>query len=239
MIYLYNMSSDESVPPFAVLLGGQSNMVGASNNTDPLIAYQSTFNNVNWEGLPLNYSSNYFGARFGFDLAFGREFSLDQPNSTLYLEKEAVGGTNLNYWLTPTNLNRLKTAYSNLKTRVSGIPNIKIYFLWVQGESDANNSVDANAYESNFNTLVNELETAHGSFEKVVLNYLREIPHPLVPFEDVVRQQQIDWVTNNPSKGVGWDMTPYNFYDGVHYDNPSKYQMGLDILNIFKGLVLA
>ena len=228
-----NSISHSEIGDIAGQVGGQSNAFGASNKTDPDLEYQKTFGNVNYEGAPLNYRTNYDGDKWGFDLAFAKEFNSSQPNSTLYLEKEAVGGTSLEYWLEPTNLNRLKASYAALRARVSGIPNIKVVLVWHNGESDSNNSVDANLWNSRFTMIVSELETAHGAFDNIVVCILGDIPHPAVGFEHITRQQQIDYVASNP-KAIGWDMTPYSFYDDVHYDNPSKYQMGLDLIQIFK-----
>lgn len=234
MLIYYNIGQKRELPPFAILCGGQSNMVGASLGFEPSLTYQREFTNVNFEGAPLQYGVNYFGVEFGFDLAFAKEFSDTYQTSNAYLEKEAVGGTDMDYWLTTVNLNRLKTAYSNLKARVSGIPDCKIFFLWVQGENDGLTLPKAQAYESNFTSLVNQLESTHGAFDKIILNQLREIP--LVPFEAEVRAQQISYVNNNSPKAVGWDMTPYSFADGVHYDVPSMYQMGKDLVNIIRGI---
>lgn len=206
-------------------------MVGASLGFEPELKYQGVFSNVDFEGSPIQYGVNYFGVEFGFDLAFAREYSIKYPNSNAYLQKEAVGGTDMDYWLTTTNLNRLKSEYSSLKTRISGIPGIKTFFVWVQGENDGLTLPKAQAYESNFTTLVSELESAHGAFDYIILNQLREIP--LVDYEAEVRAQQISYVANTP-KAVGWDMTPYSFADGVHYDVPSMYQMGIDLLSIIE-----
>lgn len=217
------------LPPLQLLGSGQSNMLGAISGT-PTTAYRETFDNVDYEGAPIDFDTNYDGSAWGFDIALAKEFNEQYPTSQMYYEKDPESGVGFPYWLTPTNLDRLKASYGALQTRTAGVEGIKNIFLWVLNTNPSVTLSEAETVKADFTTLVSELETAHGEFDKIIVGYTGEIA--ATDYDYLVRTQYIEWLAENPVKGVGWDLKKYTFFDGIHFDEASSYQMGKDLLRI-------
>lgn len=214
-----------------MLGSGQSNMMGAIPGM-PEAVYRQTFDNVDYEGAPIDFDTNYDGSDWGFDIALAKEFNEKHPTSQMYYEKDPESGVGFPYWLTPANLDRLKASYSALNTRIDGIEGVKKFFLWNLNTNPSVTLSEAETVKADFTTLVNELESSGGEFDKIIVGYTGEIES--TNYDYLVRTQYIEWLAENPEKGVGWDLKNYTFFDGIHFDETSAYQMGKDLLSIIE-----
>lgn len=233
MIIANNMYGNTDLPPLQFLGSGQSNMLGAVVGV-PEPQYRETFNAVDYEGAPMDFDTNYEGADYGFDLALFKELNEQFQTGEFYYEKDAESGVGFPFWLTPANLDRLKSSYGALQTRTAGIEGIKNIFLWVLNTNPSVTLSEAETVKSDFTTLVSELENAHGEFDKIIVGYTGDIP--VTQYSYLVRTQYIEWLAENPNKGVGWDLKDYTFFDGIHFNEQSCYQMGKDLVNIIRDI---
>lgn len=221
-------------PKVAILNFGQSVQLGSTAGVAPAQEYAAEFPNVYYGDNLIQYGVNYDGVLFGPDLSLAKEFSEKYPNGTLYMEKEAVSGVGLSNWDDPTEKARLLNAYGALRQRVANVPNCKVIFNCIHGTNAAIHLAEAETYYQDFDNIVSELETAHGSFDNVILNYLGDIPPAMHGFW--VREQCIQWVSEHPY-AVGFDLNKYQKdVDQIHYTEQSNYDMGKDLLDTIIGL---
>lgn len=217
------------LPPIKLFESGQSNVEG-STPYDPSIKYQQEFSNVDFEGAPLKYGENYHGMKFGFDLALAKEFNQRFPDSQLFIEKDPESGTGFPYWLTPANTQRLVDSYGLLNQRAPHLLNVKKAFLWMLNVNPSVTLSEAETVKDDFETILSALETAHGAFDKIIIGVTGIMD--ATQYEYLVRTNYKRWLAENKDRGVEWDLSKYTTSDGLHYNDPSKYEMGLDLLNI-------
>lgn len=116
---------------------------------------------------------------FGFEVGLADRLSKAFPDETTYIVKYAHGGTSLNYdWASPTGRENvevlvphvdteergwlytgleasLKAAIQNISETTNTTPMIEA-FMWMQGESDADQENATNVYLSTFNALMDD-----------------------------------------------------------------------------------
>ena len=164
MITMPAISEGSSRPSKVFLLGGQSNMVGEGLARDLKKKYTKSPENVKlWskgKWAPLAPDSR---GKFGPEIAFGHEMAKALPNDDIYLVKYAYSGTALyNDWAPGTGpqyrifMVTAKAALADLEKSkndytIDG-------FLWLQGESDANEG-KGNLYEENLKAFIDDMRS--------------------------------------------------------------------------------
>ena len=200
-----------------ILMAGQSNMEGYSPNftqtlsNDVISEYRKGHNNVyiNYNCFRLGnftedkHNSNSFvgvdfgqglsRTQFGPEVGFSKYLGTNSPQTSYFLIKAAWGGTDLNTYWNPNNINNTgdKYMYSrfvmsvdkclNMFTSYSIKPKIK-GVIWMQGCSDCDNDTKANAYLNNFSNLVNTTKTRYSQYLsddfKWVSGYITNLYNP-------------------------------------------------------------
>lgn len=155
-----------------ILLGGQSNMAGISNNAADLpVSLQSPQADVlfyhNDFGLTtLRPGSGLVVDAFGPEVTFGRTIADAQPTQNFALIKYAAGGTSLATAWDPTS----GSIYSAFRTTVSnGLDALTSAghtydisaMLWTQGETDAQNG--SLTYEADLNEFIADVRSRYGT----------------------------------------------------------------------------
>ena len=129
-------------------------------------------------------SNTVSGLKEGFGYPIGPELTLghylgNKANSSISLIKVAYGGTNLyNDWLSPTAAARLGKSigprYTALKNRILSIksnpssvnPDYSADwkgFIWLQGENDCFDQINAQTYEANLKDLIKDVRNEIGN----------------------------------------------------------------------------
>ena len=105
-------------------------------------------------------------------------------------------------------------------------------FVWLQGESDAENQVFADAYETNLLALINALKTFTGDdFYTIILR----IKYPEAIYRNTVRAAQ-DNIPNTISNTSVIDTDASELQDYVHYSEQGNIDNGEAIATIINGL---
>lgn len=225
------------------ILAGQSNMDGYAYLSglpeswlvadDRVPMYWSGWGE--FRGLqPASAGGNFY---VGPEVSFGR--ALADAGHVVALVKHAVGGTDLAaYWYPGKHagdaaagpgftdlIDAMGAARHALDA--SGEDWRWAGFVWMQGESDALDSVMASAYEANLTRLVAAMRTVTG--EPELLGIIGLISREAVwTYADAVRDaQQAVAAADANVVAVETDDLARNPDDAAHYDGPSERAMGL------------
>lgn len=232
------------------LLGGQSNMAGATSDASFLAGTPqgNPFPDVQiWNGgfnsftdLRPGFNSNFGdGSGFGAEIGFGHALEAARDNGQIdseeiYLVKYAIGSTNLE---TDWNVNGNNNIYDDFTQWVGdalarlagdGIGYDVEGMLWMQGENDAINASSANSYQNNLNNLIADVRSRYNSNMDFVIGRLHEELTPFFYTEaNTVRQAQAN-VANSASNNflVDTDGFVVNPIDGVHFDSSGHLALG-------------
>jgi hypothetical protein len=229
------------------LLGGQSNMAGWT----PLSEIPSNLKREYSEAIAwvdgettaslakkwMNLTSGLGNSQtyFGPELSFGPEIAKYLPNENIALLKYAWGGTNLvSRWRSPSSggttgdmyKNFIKSVHDGLAALPQGCQPEIVGMIWMQGESDANQTkAVADEYESNLKNLIKDIRAEVKLPEMpFVLGQISEAA-AWEPYGATIRQAQL-----NVSKSVvNTDMfitTDYGFTDPYHYNGAGEISLG-------------
>ncbi|MEX0776725.1 MAG: sialate O-acetylesterase [Phycisphaeraceae bacterium] len=146
------------------LLGGQSNMQGVGRNDQLTAPYSQAFDKVQvWDAgagawVPLTPPEGRPSGAFGPEVAFAHAIAKAMPDERILLVKYAVGGTALYDDWAPTQgpqyIAFMQTARAALKNLDDAQRPYEIAgMLWLQGESDADES-KGDLYEKNLTAFV-------------------------------------------------------------------------------------
>lgn len=180
----------------------------------------------------------------GHEETLGKEY-LDRTGNNVYIFKTALGGTNLAYsasvaYWDPVN----NTNVHNSQSRLFGVsgnnwwqsmrahqaasrrPNMK-GIVWYQGEQDATNSPDANAYAANGLIFFNELkkEIGVGAPPIFVIRIHAAIDIGAQPYRDTVRAQEATLVSSI-SNATLVSVDSYTLQDGAHINITGQLALG-------------
>ncbi|MFK8182214.1 MAG: DUF4347 domain-containing protein [Phormidesmis sp.] len=240
------------------LLGGQSNMAGATSDANFLAGTPqgNPFPDVQiWNGginaftdLRPGFNDNFgVGGGFGAEIGFGHALEAARENGQtdngeeIYLVKYAIGATDL---ATDWNVNGNNNIYDDFTQWVGdalarlagdGIGYDVEGMLWMQGENDAINASSANSYQSNLNNLIADVRGRYGADLDFVIGRLHEELTPFFYTEaNTVRQAQSNVANSAPNNFlVDTDGLPVNPIDGVHFDSAGHLALGEAFANIF------
>jgi hypothetical protein len=197
-------------------------------------------NNTGWQW------PDTFGPEVGFSdtiknlVDTGSSSTFTKP---IAMAKFAKGGTNLaddwdplglsNYmydgWISTLNDFKTKLTNGGYTYNIRGV-------IWFQGEADAANSTNANAYEANLTAFIAQLRSDVGSPNlPFVISKIKYTTDP--GFEAVVRTAQQNVADNLQYVSI-LDAANYTRKDNVHLDSDSMYQYGVDAVSAMEQAIL-
>ena len=186
---------------------------------------------------------------FGPELGLAEYLSENYPDETFYLIKDASGATTLNAnWYSPSSLGLLsktelsaKSLYTHLLAQVErgmglladdGIDARIVSLMWMQGESDSHNMLNANRYGTLWNNFVKDVKGALADYidgtaglstiDASITNLDRWQQHEII---NTYKQAYATMSTKAYFFDVnGWAKTKSN--DPAHLDSPSMLRLG-------------
>ena len=235
------------------LLSGQSNMCGAGvvnelpaelkKPVDSVIIYLASEGDANklrkWLTLEPGFGSSQLNGgkpAFGPELLFGKTISDSLPGIKIAIIKDAVSGTSLaesnNGWRPPSSGGSVGTLYSNMmkhiKDAFDALDTSKYTihmggFVWLQGEFDAMNNSQADAYETNLTNLIKDIrDTLNAEDLPVILPMIDAqsiwSQHAKVRAADIAVRNKLENVDTLDTKGFETD--------GIHYKAPGVIKIG-------------
>jgi carbohydrate esterase-like sialic acid-specific acetylesterase/putative metal-binding protein len=225
------------------VMAGQSNMVGLGINAElgppdaALVPMAHVFcdltvhpnaNCLSWQ--PLGPGYGVMPDRFGPELSFGRRLREHWPNRSIAILKVAEGATALaDRWADGSGdlyqllIQQVNTQMTDLQ--IAWTPQIA-GFLWMQGESDACSSSQANAYYFNLRDFINALRADAGvDLMPITAGLIADIH--LWPEADTVRDATsllADYL--GPMQVVETNDLPRHADDEAHYNTLGTLELG-------------
>lgn len=197
---------------------------------------------------------------FGPELGLAEYLSENYPDETFYLIKDASGATTLNAnWYSPSSLGLLgktelpaKSLYTHLLAQVErgmglladdGIDARIVSLMWMQGESDSHNMLNANRYGTLWNNFVKDVKGALADYidgtaglstiDASITNLDRWQQHEII---NTYKQAYATMSTKAYFFDVnGWAKTKSN--DPAHLDSPSMLRLGQEFGKAFDSVI--
>lgn len=235
----WNLSVAEETYQPVYLLAGQSNMVGLGTISAASGTYTGTQSNVKiWNGssfASLAAGTNNEGAsgtEFGPELSFGYHTARDLAK-TIYLVKYAVSGKSLAVDFLPpsgTNYVALKTKLSAALANLAGQNPLIMGICWMQGESDADSSAEAAAYEKNLAALIEDLRITYAEHmdhdAPFIIGEIANVDSGTFPYTATVQAAQA-WIGSHRRGAVSFATSDLALLgDNVHFNTDSQITLG-------------
>lgn len=197
---------------------------------------------------------------FGPELGLAEYLSENYPDETFYLIKDASGATTLNAnWYSPSSLGLLgktelpaKNLYTHLLAQVErgmglladdGIDARIVSLMWMQGESDSHNMLNANRYGTLWNNFVKDVKGALADYidgtaglstiDASITNLDRWQQHEII---NTYKQAYATMSTKAYFFDVnGWAKTKSN--DPAHLDSHSMLRLGQEFGKAFDSVI--
>lgn len=203
-------------------------------------------------GFKSNGIQNEYSERFGPELTFGITMA-EKTGKNIAIIKYALGGSGLGIgvgfgnWAPDFNegkgINQYDHALTTIKAAMydhdidnDGIKDtlIPMGIVWMQGEADAQQSIDsANAYGANLKRLMDLLRAALLTDDlPVVLGKINRSNLPgyedQMPFIETVQKAHLEYSKTDKCAAYATDSENYKFIptDGWHYDSEGFIKMG-------------
>lgn len=235
----FKMAAEQKPEIKVFLLAGQSNMCGAGNifNLPPDLLFPETEVLAYYDGQiaypqyarMMKKLNGHLGIGFGPELTFGLDMENYFPSDKIALIKWAYGATSLyDDW----NPSKTDNCYSKFKdTVISQIAELsKTYtpvirgMLWMQGESDALNASQAEAYETNLRSFISTVKTEFSCPDlKFVIGRISD--STAWTYRDTVRKAQAK-IADETANTKMIDTDDLSRWDLFHYDNDGLYTLG-------------
>jgi len=248
---LERQAAGDAVPLY--IFAGQSNAVGWKTNTSELTpALLAAQGNVLFYGPTSSTPSPAWGAfqppdetgipsgsGFGPEITAGRDLAAALGDPKVAMVKFAAGGTNLH---TQWNPNIGGSLYAQMMTRVNqsvaalpgqqGATADPAGFFWMQGESDSDTLVHANAYQANLANLIRRVRSDLGRPDlPVVLGQINNAFN----YTWLVRQAQATVAANLPYVRLATtDDLQRAPGDPIHFSTQGTVDMGVRFASVFQ-----
>lgn len=178
------------------ILAGQSNATGrgvitggafAPNQT---VANASIFNSSGFSWATLQAGVNnaaYTNAHQGLEMNLARQFTT-LSGKNLNLVKSTADGLSISSWASVnSNFINLQTAIKRARWSLEDDGYVvRPFFIWYQGESDAQTSDDANTYQTRLQTFLNDLMATPG-FEQMPSYIIQIAQNPVYAYTGIVQ----------------------------------------------------
>lgn len=189
--------------------------------------------------------SNGFGPEVGFSDEIKSRVDVGTSSTftkRVAMAKCAYGGLGIANWNSSTGFmySSTVTFINDLTTKLTNAGytyNIR-GVIWFQGETDASNQTDANAYETNLTNLISDLRTEIGDanlpFVISKVSYTSGNEPAYLTTVRTAQQNVADALTN-----VGiLDSDSYGRQDTVHLSGEGQYQFGEDCVDVMEDAIL-
>lgn len=175
------------------------------------------------------------GLAFGPELSFGKTLADSLPGKKFAFIKDAVSGTYLNKssgWRPPSSGGTAGTLYTNMMKHIDNALNAidtskyilrMAGFVWFQGEFDAQNTTDANAYEDNLTNLIKDIRNKLNTDDLPVIIPLIDV-QSMWTYSSKVRAADI--AVRNKLENVDTLDTKGFETDGIHYKAKGQVKIG-------------
>lgn len=203
-------------------------------------------------GHSSTFSENKLSDRFGVEITFAREMKKLLPGENIAIIKYSKGGTSIHIqaagdfgcwdpdYSAKSGINQydhflqtIKNAFAVEDIDGDGEKDelIPAGILWMQGESDGNNLVIANAYFDNLKRLMDLMRAALWEDDlPVVVGRIsdshNDIDGLVWDFGNVIRWQQAKYVNQDGNAALITTTDNYNYSDKWHYDTEGYIDFG-------------
>ena len=206
----------------------------------------------NGVGFTCDNDTNHYSDRFGVELTFARKLKELEPGKKIAIIKYSKGGTSIDTAAAGTfgcwfpdfrkgnGVNQFDHFQATVKNALShqdidgdGRPDklIPSGIVWMQGESDANNTYSASVYKKNLAEIISLIRKEFNSPEMpVVIGRISESHQDsdsiVWTYGDIVRQAQADFVKEDGKAAMVTSTDNYAYSDPWHYDTKGYIDLG-------------
>ena len=175
------------------------------------------------------------GPGFGLELSMGKTLADSMPETKFAFIKDAVSGSCLNHssgWLPPSSGGTTGRLYTNMMQHIddalSKIDTTRYTlsmagFVWLQGESDAMNRVDALVYETNLTNLIKDIRKKFNTDDLPVIVPMIDV-QSIWTYNSIIRSAEIA-VCDKLVYADTLDTKGFET-DGVHYTTNGVIRIG-------------
>ena len=156
----------------------------------------------------------------GPGMSFGLGAFHDLQPETVGVVMCAVSGTTISKWLPG------RSVYTNCIDQVHAAGGHIDGILFLQGESDATNESDANAWAKRFSTVLKGFKTDLGSDVPFVIGQIGKITASGFGYQKTVRSQQAKAATAHPGLAMITTTDLPTGSDGLHFTDASYKTIG-------------
>jgi hypothetical protein len=230
-----------------ITLTGQSNADGRVGSASLPLSLADTIspNAYIWSGgqwVTLTLA-NAYGLDWGPELAIAKALTDSMPTRVYYFVKQAQGSTSLaeraarSDWSPASSGEMYDQWVAQYDTAIASIPIDYIYRanVWIQGEADATDSAEANAYQVNLENLIDTWDTETGlSTDWVICQTNDNINASFYDAKAIVRAAQAAVASARASVSI-FDPTGFGLLnDNLHYNASGNISIGLQVQSILQ-----
>lgn len=230
-----------------VTLTGQSNADGRVRGASLPLSLADTispnayiWNGGQWVTLTL---ANAYGEHWGPELAIAKALTDSMPTRVYYFVKQAQGSTSLaqraskSDWSPASSGEMYDQWVAQYDTAIASIPIDYIYRanVWIQGEGDATDSAEANAYQANLENLIDTWDTETGlNTDWIICQTNNNINASFYDAKAIVRAAQAAVASARPSVSI-FDPTGFGLLgDNLHYNAAGNVSIGREVQAILQ-----
>ena len=236
VLIVISISCSQEPQHVIILMGGQSNMVGAGRMED--LGDHSFPGNIQYFGFGLNSRLVATPERFGPEVEVARLLSEQHPQTKFTLIKYAIGGSSLLDWApdydslraTVTGNARFGSMYNEFMIKIDSLQ--KIHggevgaMLWMQGERDARIPEAGVEYLQNFQVMIESFRKDLGKPTLPFLFGMVNAPAERYPALDTVRASQLRIAeTLEQTYAISTDDVE-KWDDNLHYSSEGQLELG-------------
>lgn len=230
------------------VIAGQSNargrglIAGTEFATTPTVANARIFNSTgfSWAALTAGTNNDAFStSHLGLEMGLAKQFTT-LSGRAIDIVKSGIDGTPITSWdAANSNFINLRAAMQRARWELEDAGHVvQPFFIWYQGESDAGNTTDANAYQTRLATFINGI-LDHEGFRQCPFYVIQISQNPALVGTQTIINAGITLSVTNPTsahvRSVETSDIAVNI-DANHIDAASLNAVGLRIAARFLGL---
>ena len=216
-------------------------------------------------GFSSNGKQNKLSDRFGLELSFAKKIKEIYPNNKIAIIKysrngssiDSIGTKNFGSWDADFNNESRKNQYDYFLETVSNafadddIDNndvkdilVPTGILWMQGESDADKTLEiANNYSNQLTKLMNLIKATFRSNNlPIVIGQIsdskNDVDGKVWTYCEIVQAAQEQYVLKHKNSAIIKETNTYKYYDKWHYDSAGYIDLGYQFADKMKALLI-